>query len=190
MMLRVLCVAAVLALGVAPARATEAVPVPGVAAMLAPAAPIETVSVALTRHDAGTFYVAGRLQGYGDLTMLLDTGSSFLVINESILNVLMEAGNASYLRQLDGRMADGSRRIIPVYQVSSLRLGADCWVHDVEAAVFPAEARPILGMNILARLAPFTFTADPAPALAVNRCASALTTASGGASSMPAALAP
>jgi len=46
--------------------------------------------------------------------------------------------------------------------VSSLRLGPSCWVHDIEAAIFPAGSRTILGMNVLLRLAPFTFSAEPA----------------------------
>lgn len=165
-----------LALGFAPALAagTDTAPASADAAAFIATAPAQAVAVALTKHDAGTFYVDGQLQGYGDLSLLLDTGSSYLVINESILAVLLRAGKASYARELDGRMADGSRRVIPVYRVSSLRIGRDCWIHDIEAAVFPATARPILGMNILSRLAPFTFTTEP-PALAVNSCQAALT---------------
>lgn len=142
------------------------------AALLSPAALAaggEFTQVALRKHDAGTFYVDGALQGYGDLRMLLDTGSSYLVISQSILEELMKSGGASYSRQLEGIMADGSTRVIPVYRVAGLRLGADCWIHDVEAAVMPGHTRPILGMNILARLAPFTFSASPAQ-LSVQQC--------------------
>ena len=126
-------------------------------------------NVSLQKHDAGTFYVSGALRGYGELRMLVDTGSSYLVISEQILGGLMAAGNAKYSRELQGVMADGSTRVIPVYKLAALRLGANCWIHDVEAAVFPGATRPILGMNILARLAPFTFSADP-PELNVQQC--------------------
>lgn len=140
-------------------------------AILSPAAAAgpEFTSVALRKHDAGTFYVDGALQGYGDLRMLLDTGSSYLVISQAILEELMKSGGARYARKLEGIMADGSSRIIPVYRVAGLRLGENCWIHDVEAAVMPGHTRPILGMNILARLAPFTFSADPAQ-LSVHQC--------------------
>lgn len=127
------------------------------------------VSVALQKHDAGTFYMDGALQGYGDLRMLLDTGSSYLVIPERILAELKSRGDAEFSRDLRGTMADGSVRIIPVYRLAGLRIGEDCWVHDIEAAVFPGDTRPILGMNILARLAPFTMSTEP-PALAVQQC--------------------
>ena len=126
-------------------------------------------AVALAKHDAGTFYVDGALRGYGDLRMLVDTGSSYLVISEAILATLVESNNARYSRQLSGTMADGSTRVIPVYRIAALRLGARCWVHDVEAAVFPGKTRPILGMNVLAQLAPFTFSASP-PELGLQQC--------------------
>lgn len=125
--------------------------------------------VALQKHDAGTFYVDGALQGYGDLRMLVDTGSSYLVISQAILADLMKGSGAVYSRQLEGVMADGTLRVIPVYRIAGLRIGADCWVHDVEAAVLPGQTRAILGMNILSRLAPFTFSADP-PELGVRKC--------------------
>ena len=107
------------------------------AAILSPAAQAAGpgfTQVALRKHDAGTFYVDGALQGYGDLRMLLDTGSSYLVISQAILEDLLKADEARYSRQLEGIMADGSTRVIPVYRIAGLRLGADCWVHDVEAA--------------------------------------------------------
>lgn len=133
------------------------------------AGPPDFTSVALRKHDAGTFYVDGALQGYGDLRMLVDTGSSYLVISQSILDELLKTGGALYSRRLEGIMADGSSRVIPVYRLAGVRLGENCWVHDVEAAVLPGQTRPILGMNILARLAPFTFSADPAE-LSVRQC--------------------
>lgn len=131
-------------------------------ASAATAGPAAFTAVALQKHDAGTYYVDGALRGYGDLRMLVDTGSSYLVISETVLGRLMESDNARYSRELHGIMADGSARIIPVYRISALRLGQDCWVHDVEAAVFPGQTRAILGMNVLMQVAPFTFSAEPA----------------------------
>jgi predicted aspartyl protease len=135
----------------------------------ASAAPGGFTAVTLQRHTAGTFYVDGAIRGYGELRMLVDTGSSYLVIGQAILDRLRASGAATYSRDLEGVMADGSVRVIPVYRVGALRLGADCWVHDVEAAIFPGSTRPILGMNILAQLAPFTSSAEP-PSLGVQRC--------------------
>ena len=131
--------------------------------------PLKDMDVALQKHDAGTFYVHGAIKGYGDLDLLVDTGASFLVINESILASLKAGGNARFSRELRGLMADGSRRVVPMYRISAMRLGESCWIHDVDAAIFPADSQPILGMNILTRLAPFTFATEP-PRLALNSC--------------------
>ena len=122
----------------------------------------EFTAIEIEKRHAGTFYIAGALDGFGPLDLLVDTGSSYLVITEPMLARLREAGRASYSRGLEGRMADGSTRVVPVWRVSSLRLGESCWVHDIEAAIFPAGSRTILGMNVLSRLAPFTFSAEPA----------------------------
>src|ERR1043165_8329072 len=119
------------------------------------------MAVTLQKHDAGTFYVHGAIEGFGELELLVDTGASYLVINEKILAVLKEGGVAEYSRELRGTMADGTTRQIPVYRISALRLGTQCWIPNVEAAVFPGGARPILGMNVLTRLSPFTFSAEP-----------------------------
>jgi predicted aspartyl protease len=122
----------------------------------------EFVAVGIERHGTGTYYIPGAIEGFGSLDLLVDTGSSYLVINVGMLEELKEAGRAEFSRQLEARMADGSTRVIPLYRLAGVRLGEACWVHDVEAAIFPANARPILGMNVLSRVAPFTFSAEPA----------------------------
>ena len=127
------------------------------------------IAITLTKHDAGTFYIRGAVEGYGELDMLVDTGASYLVINEKILDALKASGDAEYARELRGTMADGTARVIPVYRITALRLGSQCWIPNVEAAVFPGTARPILGMNVLTRLAPFTFSAEP-PRLGLAQC--------------------
>lgn len=135
------------------------------------AAPLPLLSVGLEKRAAGTFYVSGAIEGYGDLTLLVDTGSSLLVINQDILDTLLVQELATYSHDLGGAMADGSQRMVPIYRIRGLRVGADCWVHDVEAAVLPSKSRAILGMNVLAQLSPFTFSAEP-PQLQLNQCGS------------------
>ena len=122
----------------------------------------EFTAIEIEKRSAGTFYISGALDGFGALDMLVDTGSSYLVIDEAMRAQLERGGHATYSKGLEGRMADGTTRVVPVWRVSSLRLGESCWIHDVEAAIFPAGSRTILGMNVLSRLAPFTFSAEPA----------------------------
>ena len=141
-------------------------------AMFTAGAAVAGVDVALDKRPAGTFYTGGVIQGYGRLDMLVDTGSSVLVIDQTMLDQLLAAGQAHYSHDLGGLMADGRQRQVPVYRLSALRIGETCWVRDIDAAVFPAGSRAILGMNVLTRLAPFTFSADP-PQLSLNQCLAA-----------------
>jgi clan AA aspartic protease (TIGR02281 family) len=156
---------AVVAAGLAMSTAARATDVPAVPAPtpVAPTAPTaEFTAIEIEKRSAGTFYIAGAIDGFGALDMLVDTGSSYLVITQPMAEALEAKGRASFSRGLEGRMADGSTRVVPLYRLDAVRLGESCWVHDVEAAVFPAGSRTILGMNVLSRLTPFTFSAEPA----------------------------
>lgn len=129
----------------------------------------EPVKVGLQKSVPGTYYMAGVLGAAGPVEFLVDTGSSYTVINEDQLLALKTAGQAAFSRRIEGHMADGSTRIVSLYRIERLRLGADCLVTDLEAAVFPGRTRAILGIDTLARLAPFTFSADP-PHLELGGC--------------------
>ncbi|HKY92032.1 MAG TPA: retropepsin-like aspartic protease [Nevskiaceae bacterium] len=129
----------------------------------------EPVEVGLRKTVPGTFYVDGAIGAAGPVEFLVDTGSSYTVINEEMLQVLETAGQATFSRRLEGHMADGSTRIVSLYRIARMRLGPECVVTNVEAAVFPGRTRAILGIDTLARLAPFTFSADP-PRLELDGC--------------------
>lgn len=146
--------------------------------------------VSMQKQPAGTFYVSASLDGHdGALPLLVDTGSSFMVLNEVLLKELKAHGTAEYVHDIEGMMADGTHRTIPVYRLTALRIGDACWIHDVEAAVFPADTRPILGMSVLTRLAPFTLSNDP-PTLALNKCRASSSTAAAGSVAVPVSRSP
>lgn len=128
--------------------------------------------VAMIEKAAETFYVPARIAGYGDAEFMVDTGSGYVTINEHTLAELNQTGQARYLRRLRGILADGSELVVPVYALSSLSIGANCWLHDLEVAVFPGNARQILGLSALRRTAPFVFSVDP-PELQLSRCGEA-----------------
>jgi len=127
------------------------------------------ISVAMQEKSAATFYVDGEIQGYGPVHLMVDTGSGYMTINERTLAALKRSGTARYVKDLIGVLADGSELRLPVYSISRLRIGERCWIEDVEAAVFPGEARQILGLSALRRAAPFIFSVDP-PSLTLSRC--------------------
>lgn len=116
-----------------------------------------------------TFYVSGSIEGYGDTEFLIDTGASHLAINEHTLKALQRGGHAQYLRRLSGTLADGRRQAVPIYSISGIRIGDNCVLREVEAAVLPGTTRNILGLSALRRTAPFTLSMDP-PRLSLSGC--------------------
>lgn len=127
-------------------------------------------SVSMIDRGASTFYVDVQLEGAGTSTFLVDTGSSYMTINEDLLASLKEGGQATYVKDLRGTLADGSQQVVPVYRIASLVIGDHCRLDDVQAAVFPGHTRNILGLSALSAAAPFEFSVDP-PELRLSNCA-------------------
>jgi len=125
--------------------------------------------IPMESQGARTFYVQSSIQGCGESMLLVDTGSGHSVINEETLASLMSNGNAEFLKNLQGIMADGSTRIVPLYRISAITLGGGCVIRDVEAAVLPGNARQILGISALQKAAPFGFSFEP-PILSLSNC--------------------
>ena len=123
-------------------------------------------------HGLGAYYVSARIGNTDDTgDLMLDTGSGYVTINERTLARLQHDGDASYVKDVSGILADGSRKTVPVYRVASISIGCCCVVQDVEAAVFPGATRQILGMSALKKVAPFAVAIDP-PNLSLSKCRS------------------
>ncbi|MGR9107851.1 MAG: retroviral-like aspartic protease family protein [Gammaproteobacteria bacterium] len=128
------------------------------------------LQVSLQPSRAQTYYIEGQFAGGKPSLFLLDTGSSYTVINKANLEKLQHEGTIEYLKELDGRLADGSRLAVPLYRVSTITLDGNCLVRDVEVAVFPNADRQILGLSTLRKLSPILFSIDP-PSLTLSNCA-------------------
>ena len=135
--------------------------------------------VPMTEQGGKTFYVRGEIAGVGPVDFLVDTGSSYNTINEHSLALLREQGRAHYLRDLVGILANGQRRRVAVYRLDAIRLGDDCVLHDVEAAVFPDRTRHILGLSGLRKAGNFGFSFEP-PQLTLSNCQPAAIPATSG----------
>ncbi len=131
-------------------------------------------TIPMRLSTASTYYIDGYFTGYGAVDLMVDTGSSYTVINEEALAVLRENGAATYLKDLTGIMADGSKKIVPVYQIAEMSIGANCAFKNIEAVVFAGSTRYILGISTLKKAAPFTFSMEP-PTLLVSNCGEAST---------------
>lgn len=118
---------------------------------------------------AATYYVNGEIHGIGPVDFMVDTGSGYMTINEENLAILRKSGDAIYLRDLSGTLADGTTTTVPVYRIAQIRIGVACTLRDVEAAVFPGKTRQILGLSALRQAAPFIFSMNP-PQLVLSHC--------------------
>jgi len=126
-------------------------------------------SVGLKTIGTDTYYVEGQFEGVDATTLLVDTGSGYSTINQDTLSQLKQTGNAVYLKKVEGIMADGSRMVVPIYRISGVSLGGKCIIRNIEAAVFPAGSRQILGLSALRKVTPFVFSLDP-PSLILSNC--------------------
>ena len=127
--------------------------------------------IPMQAKGADTYYIKGNIRGLGSTEFMVDTGSGYVTINEHTLAILKDKGEAIYVKDLMGILADGQRKVFPVYRIASIRLGDDCELRNVEAAVFPGRTRQILGLSGLKKAGAFTFSFDP-PQLTLSNCAS------------------
>ncbi|HHJ40255.1 MAG: hypothetical protein AXA67_06860 [Methylothermaceae bacteria B42] len=126
-------------------------------------------SVALHNPGTGTYYIEGQFGHLQPIKLLVDTGSSFSTIDKKTLTALKASGDATFIRNQSGILADGTKIEVPLYRIKKLALGDICMVEDVEVAVFPNGRRHILGLNVLAKLTPFSFSLEP-PRLTLAGC--------------------
>ncbi len=134
---------------------------------MASAAP-KTV-IPMEEKGAKTFYIDVILPGVGKTPFMVDTGSGYMTLNANDLRRLKQQGHATYVKELEGILADGQRRILPVYRIAEVSLGSQCVLKNIEAAIMPAGTRNILGLSALSQVAPFTFDLQP-PRLLLSRC--------------------
>jgi predicted aspartyl protease len=130
------------------------------------------IAVPIHEKGAATFYLKGKL---GDLDyddFMVDTGSGYLVINQESLAKLKKNGQAGYVKDIKGILANGNEFIVPVWRVSSLTISDQCVLYNVDAAVFPGKTRQILGLTALRKAAPFTLSFDP-PQIVLSHCSRA-----------------
>jgi predicted aspartyl protease len=126
--------------------------------------------IPITTHvELATFYVRVAVSGGPNEDYLLDTGSGYMTITDSTLSQLMKAGTATYVRELDGQMADGRVMRVAVYRLKEIIVGESCRIRDIEAAVLPGSSRGLFGLSALRRLSPFELSTDP-PSLRLSNC--------------------
>jgi predicted aspartyl protease len=130
----------------------------------------ETIVVPIHDKGAATFYLQGQLGDLAYADFMLDTGSGYLVINQESLTQLQKQGQATYVKDIRGILANGKKFVVPVWKISKLTINKQCVLRDIDAAVFPGNTRQILGLSALRKAAPFSVSFDP-PQIALSHCA-------------------
>lgn len=130
----------------------------------------EQQMIPMQTYGASTYYINSEILGAGQYSMLVDTGSAYSVINEETLASLNSKGQAYFVKNLRGKMADGSEKVVPLYRIAAINLGGNCLIKDIHAAILPGKTRQIIGISTLMRAAPFAMSFDP-PMLSLNQCA-------------------
>lgn len=128
-----------------------------------------SVAVPLHQKGAATFYVKGQLGNLAAADFMVDTGSGYLVINEDSLAQLKQSGQAQYVKEIRGILANGNAFVVPVWRITRFTIADQCVLQDVEAAVFPGKTRQILGLTALQKAAPISLSFDP-PQMTFSRC--------------------
>lgn len=132
-----------------------------------------STAIPMEHKGASTFYVNTEIAGLDTVDFMVDTGSGYTTINEETLARLTQQQSASYVKDLQGILADGSRLVVPVYKVKSMNIGGSCNLENIEVAVFPGKTRQILGLSALSQAAPFIFSMNP-PQLVLSHCSNGI----------------
>ena len=111
--------------------------------------------------QAGTYYLKARLDRVVDTDMLLDTGSGYVSLSQATFARIKDDPGTVFLRHIQGVMADGKRRRVPVYSIAELQLSETCVLRDVEVAVMRGASRDILGLSALRQIQPLTLQLEP-----------------------------
>ena len=125
--------------------------------------------LSMQQSKTSSYYVTGIIEGLGEQKFLVDTGASYVTLAQDELDVLKSKGLAHYQREITGRMADGTRKQVPIYRIARISLGGRCDLRDVEAAILPGQTRKLLGLSALRKAGPFIFSMDP-PELVLSDC--------------------
>jgi clan AA aspartic protease (TIGR02281 family) len=104
--------------------------------------------------DGGTYGVPVAINGQLTLTFTIDSGASDVTIPGDVARTLLRSGalkRSDFVGQRTYTLADGTEMPSALIRIRSLRVGST-ELHDVIAAIGPADASLLLGQSFLKRL--------------------------------------
>ena len=142
-----------------------------IALLLLPATVLADFEVMLpiVSTQAGSYSVEGGFGKTQASQFLIDTGAGMSTLSRDLFKAVKRTHHVEPVRKIAARLANGQLLKAQVYRIADFRLGKQCRIGAVEVAVMPNAGRNIIGMDILAKTAPFGLNLDK-PALAVSQC--------------------
>ena len=138
--------------------------------VIAPASYADFEVLLPIENTSGGSYVVEA--GFGESNaakFLIDTGAGMSTVSPTMFKTLKKNHVVVEVRKVAARLANGKMQVAKVYQIKNFRIGNQCNIGAVEVAVLPNSNRNIIGMDILAKTAPFGLNLDQ-PALMVSKC--------------------
>ena len=132
-------------------------------------AALADTEVPLAQSGNGAYSVRVLLGDTATAELLVDTGSSYVVLTPATFRALRRMADPTAVRVIRGATASGEIVRTTVYRLPSLTIGAACRLDDVEIVVLPGASRNILGLSALTRLGQFSMRFEP-PALTFAHC--------------------
>ena len=124
-------------------------------------------AVPMSEKGTATYFITATI-GHHSAELLVDTGAGFATLNESLIERLLDDGEARRSGEIEAVLANGAAIILPVFTIAAMHLG-NCLVEDVEVAQTPPNASNLLGLSVLRKAAPFSFSLEPAE-LKLSHC--------------------
>lgn len=133
------------------------------------ASDLESFVLPLQQHGAGAYYAEVALGSTLVTQLLVDTGSSYVVLTPETFRALRKTSTVRRLRKIRAAMAGGRITDAQVYEIPRLAIGPACELQDVEVVVLSGATRNILGLSALRRMGRIGMRFDP-PALELSFC--------------------
>lgn len=127
------------------------------------------VQLPISSTGGGSYSVEAGFGSSTPVDFLIDTGAGMSTVSDKHFSALKRTHDVSLVRTIAARLANGKLQKARVYRFENFNIAGQCNIGSVEMAVLPNSGRNIIGMDVLAKTAPFGLHLDK-PTLAVSNC--------------------
>ncbi len=129
---------------------------------MGPALASEVNAIPILPTENGGLYIPAMIDSRIESELLIDTGSSYVVLTATTFERVSEQTKSNFSRFIYGAMANGKVERVSLFWLGTLQLSENCILRNIEVAILPNADKDILGLNALTLLAPFSISLSPA----------------------------